>query len=188
MRGRRSRLHDFKDAKGETIGYPILIAVTGLTQSAIQNRLRVYESAPTDVQSFVKNALEFRTQSEFTQAIKGAEFTHEQTRETEKKSIKSQLDAIDLKIKEEKLRQAIFENEKREGKYARLTDVQLSLDRFLIALNTNLKALPERIVSQIRVCREDHEGIEILLEAFRHLTRDFANRPIKIRPSDSEDE
>ena len=188
MRGRRSRLHDFKDANGETIGYPTLIAVTGLTQSALQNRLRVYESPPTDIQAFVKTALEFRTHSEFVQAVKGAEFTEAQTTETEKQSIKVQLDQVELQIKEQKLRQIAFENDKTEGKYALLSDVQLALDNFLITLKTNLEALPEQVAQSIMVCREEHEAIDVLLEALKNLTRDIGSKAIEItqRATDAE--
>ena len=178
--GPRSRLHDFRDDNGEPIGYPVLIAATGLTRSAVANRLKVYGETQTDLRAFLQTALEFRTQREFAAAVEGAEFTAELETEKEVISAKATLDQLEIRIKEEKLRELEFKNEREEGKYVLLSDVQLALDNFLIGLRTNLESLPEQVVQSVMTCREEHEASEILLEALRHLTRDFANNPIAI--------
>lgn len=178
--GRRSRLHDFRDADGEIINYAVLIAATGLSQGALQNRLRCYDVPPTDLQSFLKAALEFRTQRAFEAAVSGAEYVSEIEEQKETKSTKAQLDELELRIKKEKLREIVFKNEKDEGKYVLLSDVQLSLDNFLIALRMNLEALPEQVAQSVMVCRDEHEAIEIILEALRHLTRGWTENPIRI--------
>ena len=178
--GRRSRLHDFRDADGDIINYAVLIAATGLTQGAIQNRLRQYESPPSDLRAFLTLANQHRTLKEFTAAVSGAEFISEIEEQVDERSLKAQLDALELETKKEKLREIRFKNEKEEGKYVLLKDVQLALDNFLIALKTNLEALPESVAQSVMVCRDEHEAIEIILEALRHLTRGFAENPIQI--------
>ena len=183
--GRRSRLHDFRDSKGETIPYTFLIAATGLTQGALQNRLRVYDEPPTDLQGFLRTALEHRTQKEFEQAILGAEFVAEVETQKETKSAKATLDELDIAIKQEKLRELSFKNERQEGKYVLLADVQLALDNFLIALRTNLEALPGQVAQAVMTCREEHEAIDIILEALQHLTREWSSNPITVGDSDA---
>lgn len=178
--GRRSRLHDFRDADGEIISYAVLVAATGLTQGAIQNRLRLYDDPPTDLQAFLKTALEFRTKREFEAAVTGAEYTAEVEEAKGTQTAKATLEELEIDIKREKLREITFKNERTEGKYVLLDDVQLALDNFLIALKTNLEALPETVAQSVMTCREEHEAIEIILEALRHLTRDFADDPIRV--------
>ena len=183
--GRRSRLHDFRDADGDIISYSILIAVTGLTQGALQNRLRVYDAPPTDLRAFVKNTLNFRIQREFEAAVSGAEHVSELEPAKDTKGTKAQLDELEIKIKEQKLRELQFKNERAEGKYVLLGDVQLSLDNFLIALRTNLEALPEQVAQAMMTCRTEHEAIQIMLEALQHLTREWSDNPIAVGDSDA---
>lgn len=177
--------HDFKDTDGNIITYAVLEAATGLTRSAIRNRLKCYEEPPDNLQSFLKDALEFRTQSQFAAAVAGAEFIEEIKKE-DPQTTKAVLDELEIKLKKEKLREIEFKNERAEGKYVLLFDVQLALDNFLISLKTNLEAIPEQVIQSIMTCREESEGEEILFEALQHLTRDFASNPIKIGEDDDD--
>ena len=181
--GRRSTLHDFRDNDGGIIQYTVLIAATGLTQGALQNRLRCYTEPPTDLRAFLKVCLEFPKQGDFENAISGAEFTSEIEEQKDTRSAKARLEELKIAIDQEKLRELQFKNEKTEGLHVLLSDVQLELDNFLIALRTNLEALPAQVAQAVMVCREEHEAIAIIMEALRHLTRGWAKNPIKIGDS-----
>ena len=178
-KGRVSRLHDFRTAGGEPIQYAVLIAATGLTQGAIQNRLRVYDTPPTDLRAFLKVALEFPAMKDFTAIVGGAEHVSEVKDVKESKSTRAQLDNLKVAIDQEKLRELIFKNDRTEGKYVLLSDVQLELDNFLIALRTNLESIPSQVAQAVMVCREEHEAVEIILDALRNLTREWKKNPIK---------
>ena len=175
--GRRSTLHDFRTEKGDIIKYDVLIAVTGLSQGAIQNRLKCFDEIPTDTRRFVKLANEFPTMKDFEAAVSGAEHVSE-IKDT--RSARVKLEELKILIDEEKLREIKFKNEKTEGKHVLLSDVQLELDNFLIALKTNLEGLPAQVAQAVMVCREEHEAVDIILEALRHLTRGWSKNPIKI--------
>ena len=101
----------------------------------------------------------------------------------DKLGIKTLRDELDIRIKSEKLRELQFKNDLAAGKYVLLSDVQLAVDNFLIAVRTNLEALPEQVVQSIMVCRDEKEAIDIYLEALRHVTRGFAENPIEIKPA-----
>lgn len=60
---RRTKYHDFRDAKGKTIPYSFLAAVLGETERWIRTRLSQEKKIPTDVHAWVKRILAPGTRS-----------------------------------------------------------------------------------------------------------------------------
>ena len=76
----------------------------------------------------------------------------------------------DTLIKEQKLREIKFKNERTEGKYGLVEDFQRALDGILIRLQTNLYATPDQSVDAVMTSRDRIEGKEIWLESLeRHM-------------------
>lgn len=178
--GRRSTLHDFRDNDGGIIQYTVLIAATGLTQGALQNRLRCYDEPPTDLRAFLKVCLEFPKQSDFENAISGAEFTSEIEDVRESKSTRAQLDELKIAIDKEKLREIRFKNEREEGKWGLIDDFQRKMNEILIQLKTNLYGLPDQVLDSIMSSRDRNDAKEVLFDALEHHMRLFSTQEIDL--------
>ena len=174
--GRRSTLHDFRTEKGDIIKYDVLIAVTGLSQGAIQNRLKCFDTVQTDTRRFVKLANEFPTLKEFEAAVSGAEHV---TEIKDTRSAKARLEELKVLIDEEKLRKSALRMRKQRA--TRFTfRCPVRIRQLPNSVETNLEGLPAQVAQAVMVCREEHEAVDIILEALRHLTRGWADNPIQI--------
>lgn len=181
-------MHEFRNSvTGEFLDYGTLIAVTGLSHNSVRNRLREYEVVPTDPREFVKRCLDFPVLQDFKKSLVGAEyFTPEDA--TAGLTTKERLDELDIAIKEEKLRESRFKNDRQEGLYVLVEDVQLALDNFFISLKTNLEALPAQVAQSVMSSRTEHEAAAVMLESLKQFTRQIAENPIVIGDGKETDE
>lgn len=173
-------MHEFRNSvTGEFLDYGTLIAVTGLSHNSVRNRLREYEVVPSDAREFVKRCIDFPVLQDFKKSLVGAEHITPEDANADL-TTKERLDELDIAIKEEKLRESRFKNDKQEGLYVLVEDVQLALDNFLISLKTNLEALPSQVVQPVMSSRTEHEAVEVMLDSLRQLTRQISENPIVI--------
>lgn len=187
MRKKHRRLHDFRDSSKKTIPYTILTAVLDMSADAIRQWLMLYDSPPDNVHDFVSTVIKSANKRDFESAIKGGLMASDVAEPDTDDDKNLSIEELDRRIKEEKLREIVFKNERTEGKYVLQIDVQLALDNFLIALRTNLEALPDALAQTILSCRDESEAREIMLEAIANLTKDFADNPIQTEPDVTED-
>ena len=86
----------------------------------------------------------------------------------------------DTLIKEQKLREIKFKNERTEGKYGLVEEFQREVDGILIRLQTNLYAIPEQVVDAIMTSRDRIEGKDIMMGALEHHMRDVSTWEIEL--------
>ena len=157
---RRTKYHDFRDAKGKTIPYSFLAAVLGETERWIRTRLAQEKKIPTDVHAWVKRVLAPGTKKITELKVKQEE--------------------LDTAIKEEKLKEAQLKNDIAVGKYGLIEDFQRELDGALIRLQTNLYSIPEAVVDAMMTSRDRHEAKQILLDALEHHMREVSEWQIEL--------
>ena len=122
----------------------------GESKEFVRQRLQTEGRIPDDLHEWLKTAL----------MPEGERIAELQLREQE----------ADTLIKEQKLREIKFKNERTEGKYGLVEDFQRALDGILIRLQTNLYATPDQSVDAVMTSRDRIEGKEIWLESLeRHM-------------------
>ena len=164
---RRTKYHDFRDAKGKTIPYSVIAAALGESERWVRTRLAQEKKIPDDFCGWLKKILAPGTKK----------LTELQVRQEE----------LETAIKEEKLREIQHKNEITEGKYGLIEDFQRELDGALIRLQTNLYAIPEQVVDAIMTCRSRTEGVEVLMEALEHHMRVVSGWAIQLNCSGDEE-
>ena len=148
---RRTKFHDFKDTNGKSISYAVLRAILDESEEWIRTRLKQEKKVPDNLHTWVKKIL-----SPGTKQIT---------------DLKERQERAETLIKEEKLREIRFKNERTEGQYALVEDVQRELDSALIRLQTNLYAIPEQVVDAMMTSRDGVEAKQILIDALEHHMR-----------------
>ena len=86
----------------------------------------------------------------------------------------------DTLIKEQKLREIKFKNERTEGKYGLVENFQREVDGILIRLQTNIYAIPDQIVDAVMTSRDRIEGKEIIMEAHERHMKEAASWKINL--------
>ena len=157
---RRTKFHDFKDANGKSISYAVLRAILDESEEWIRSRLKQEKKVPDNLHTWVKKIL-----SPGTKKIT---------------DLKERQERAETLIKEEKLREIRFKNERTEGQYLFAEDVQRELDGALIRLQTNLYSIPEQVVDSIMSSRDRVEAKQILVEALEHHMREVSDWQIEL--------
>lgn len=163
---RRTKFHNFIDTNGKSISYAVLCAVLNESEEWIRTRLKQEKKVPGNVHQWVKKIL-----APGTQQI--AELTKRQ-------------ELAETLIKEEKLREIRFKNERTEGRYGLIDDFQRELDGMLIRLQTNLYAIPEQIVDAVMTSRDRVEAKQILIDALDHHMREVSSWQIELESDETD--
>ena len=157
---RRTKFHDFKDTNGKSISYAVLRAILDESEEWVRTRLREESKVPDNLHKWVAKIL-----SPGTKKIG---------------ELKERQERAETLIKEEKLREIRFKNERTEGQYLLAEDVQRELDGALIRLQTNLYSIPEQVVDSIMSSRDRVEAKQILEEALEHHMREVSDWQIEL--------
>lgn len=163
---RRTKFHNFTDTKGKPISYAVLCAVLGESEEWVRTRLKQEKKVPENVHHWIKKIL-----SPGTKKIT---------------ALKQRQEEAETLIKEEKLREIRFKNERTEGKYGRIDDFQRELDGMLIRLQTNLYSIPEQIIDALMTSRDRTEAKQIFIEALEHHMREISASQIQFGSDDGD--
>ena len=164
---RRTKFHDFKDANGKSVSYAVLRAILDESEEWIRTRLRQEKKVPDNLHSWVKKIL-----SPGTKKIT---------------DLKERQERAETLIKEEKLREIRFKNERTEGQYLFAEDVQRELDGALIRLRTNLEAIPEVVADSMMTSRSREEAKQVLIEELERHMREVSNWQIELEAGEHGD-
>ena len=162
---RRTKFHDFKDANGKSISYAVLRAILDESEEWIRTRLRQEKKVPDNLHSWVRKIL-----SPGTKKIT---------------DLKERQERAETLIKEEKLREIRFKNERTEGQYALVEDFQREIDGALIRLQTNLYSIPEQVVDAMMTSRDRVEAKQILMDALEHHMREVSSWQIELEAGEN---